>query len=73
MKFVQKSQSANKNQQTGVIKNKMALLDRFLQARKLQDTNGVEMVRQLTDLLDTPSIDQAIRVGDVFATLIEFH
>jgi intraflagellar transport protein 140 len=73
MKFVQKSQSANKNSQTSVIKNKMALLDRFLQARKLQETNGAEMVRQLTELLDTPNVDQAIRVGDVFATLIEFH
>lgn len=73
MKFVQKSTGVNKNQQLGVIKNKMTLLDRFLQARKLQETNTHEMVRQLNELLDTPGVDQAIRVGDVYAQLIEFY
>ncbi len=55
------------------LNGRIALVDRFVQARKLakSDTNG--MVAICMQLIEQRDAESAIRVGDVFALLIYFY
>lgn len=53
------------------LQQRIALVDRFVQARKLVREDPQEMVRICQELLDMPDIEAAVRAGDVFAALVE--
>ena len=48
-------------------------LELFVTARKTASTQPDEMVKICEKLLETPNIENSIRIGDVFAQLIEYH
>jgi intraflagellar transport protein 140 len=48
------------------------LVERFVEARKCAKTDSAEMIKICNQLLDQVDIESAIRVGDVFALLIEY-
>jgi len=52
---------------------RIRLVTRFVEARGLVKRNPQEMVDICTSLLDSPDVDTAIRVGDVFALLVEYY
>mmetsp|Transcript_39857 Transcript_39857/g.93533 ORF Transcript_39857/g.93533 Transcript_39857/m.93533 type:complete len:144 (+) Transcript_39857:1049-1480(+) len=49
------------------------LVEAFVAGRKLAMTDPNEMINVCYRLLDQPGIESAIRVGDVFALLIEWY
>ncbi|XP_028562119.2 intraflagellar transport protein 140 homolog isoform X1 [Podarcis muralis] len=56
-----------------LLHSKMALVKRFIQARRLYSEDPKEAVRQCELLLGEPDIDSAIRLGDVLSFLVEHH
>jgi intraflagellar transport protein 140 len=59
------------------LKQRIVLVDKFILARELakksQDNVSGEMVKICQELLNEPSAEEAIRVGDVYALLVEFY
>ena len=58
-----------------VLQQRIILVERFVQARKLIKDDPSETVQICTQLLqsDIKDISNAIRIGDVFALLIEYY
>eukprot|EP01002_Notosolenus_urceolatus_P015452 NODE_7_length_4446_cov_23.596543_g6_i0.p1 GENE.NODE_7_length_4446_cov_23.596543_g6_i0~~NODE_7_length_4446_cov_23.596543_g6_i0.p1 ORF type:complete len:1437 (-),score=556.32 NODE_7_length_4446_cov_23.596543_g6_i0:134-4204(-) len=53
---------------------RLDIVEKFVTARKMVKTDPMAMVRMCNELLDdTPDVDEAIRVGDVYALLVEFY
>lgn len=48
-------------------------LDMFVTARKSASAKPEDMVKICEKLLETPNIDNSIRIGDVYAQLIEYY
>jgi intraflagellar transport protein 140 len=59
------------------LKQRIFLVDKFILARELakksQDNVSGEMVKICQELLSEPTVEDAIRVGDVYALLVEFY
>uniref|UniRef100_A0ABM5F0W3 Intraflagellar transport protein 140 homolog n=1 Tax=Pogona vitticeps TaxID=103695 RepID=A0ABM5F0W3_9SAUR len=56
-----------------LLQSKMALVKRFIQARRLYSEDPKEAARQCELLLGEAEIDSAIRLGDVLGFLVEHH
>jgi intraflagellar transport protein 140 len=66
--------AATKQERLAVLQQRIILVERFVQARKLIKEDPSETVQICTQLLASgKQIDNAIRVGDVFALLIEYY
>eukprot|EP00854_Cymbomonas_tetramitiformis_P005426 gene5426-6578_t len=79
-KFMAKAQrtSPDKDERLASLNQRISLCDKFVQARKLIKTDPQEMVRICSGLLEYPpedshDVESAIRVGDVFALLVEYY
>ncbi|XP_052071458.1 intraflagellar transport protein 140 homolog isoform X2 [Mytilus californianus] len=55
------------------LKNKMALIKKFVTARRAYQDNPEEAVKQCQVLLEEQSLDSAVRVGDVYGLMIEHY
>ncbi|KAJ3153303.1 hypothetical protein HDU89_000934 [Geranomyces variabilis] len=55
------------------MENKIALLSRFVAARETAKTDTIATFQICEELLQTPNIDHTIRLGDIYALLIELH
>ncbi|XP_076998370.1 intraflagellar transport protein 140 homolog [Tamandua tetradactyla] len=53
------------------LQSKMALVKRFIQARRAYAEDPKEAVRQCELLLEEPELDSAVRLGDVYGFLVE--
>jgi intraflagellar transport protein 140 len=76
LKYIIKTKSmADKEEKLASLDARIRLVEQFVQARQLVKTRPQEMVKICQRLLDTPDVDRdsAIRVGDVFALLIEYY
>lgn len=51
---------------------RIRLVQRFVEARKCVKTNPDEMIKICYSLLDAGDVESAIRIGDVYALLIEY-
>ncbi|XP_054848420.1 intraflagellar transport protein 140 homolog [Eublepharis macularius] len=56
-----------------LLQSKMALVKRFIQARRLYPEDAKEAARQCELLLGEPDLDGIIRPGDVLGFLVEHH
>nr|XP_060642370.1 intraflagellar transport protein 140 homolog isoform X3 [Anolis sagrei ordinatus] len=56
-----------------LLHSKMALVKKFIQARRLYSEDPKEAARQCELLLDEPELDSAIRLGDILGFLVEHH
>ncbi|XP_053132123.1 intraflagellar transport protein 140 homolog [Hemicordylus capensis] len=56
-----------------LLQNKMALVKRFIQARRLYPEDPKEAARQCELLLGESDLDSAIRLGDVLGFLVQHH
>jgi len=67
--------AATKQERLAVLQQRIILVERFVQARKLIKDDPSETVQICTQLLqsDIKDISNAIRIGDVFALLIEYY
>ena len=58
----------------GQMKKRISTIERFVQARESLNSNDSATAMQICDqLVDTPGVEEAIRLGDVFAQLIEHY
>ncbi|XP_073219058.1 intraflagellar transport protein 140 homolog isoform X5 [Lepidochelys kempii] len=56
-----------------LLQSKMALVKRFIQARRVYSEDPKEAIRQCELLLDEPDLDSTIRLGDVLGFLVEHY
>lgn len=75
MKCLVKSKLADKDQKLDSLKKRVGLVEKFIVARNMvaNREQATEMIRLCSELLATPDVETAIRSGDVFAFLIEYH
>lgn len=74
LKYMIKAKSIqNKDSKLASLDQRIQLVERFVSARKYVKRSPQEMVQICNGLLDSPDVASAIRVGDVFALLIEYY
>ncbi|XP_025043975.2 intraflagellar transport protein 140 homolog isoform X2 [Pelodiscus sinensis] len=56
-----------------LLQSKMALVKRFIQARRVYSEDPNEGIKQCELLLDEPDLDNTIRLGDVLGFLVEHY
>ncbi|DBA01282.1 TPA: LOW QUALITY PROTEIN: hypothetical protein N0F65_001787 [Lagenidium giganteum] len=73
IKVLAKVKSENKEQLVQSYQHRVQLMEQFVQARQLMKSNVSEMVALVTQLLEAPGIEEAVRVGDAYAMLVEAY
>jgi len=73
LKYMVKARSQHKDERCRQLQQKIYLVDRFVEARKVVKDDPNEMVKIAHQLVEQPDVEAAVRVGDVFALLIEFY
>jgi intraflagellar transport protein 140 len=67
-RLLDKAQTANKEMKMRMLDQKISNIEQFIEARTaLQNGDGATMVRICSVLVDTPGVNEAIRLGDVFS------
>lgn len=64
---------ADKEMRLEALDQRIRLVERFVEARKLEKRNPAEMIKLCYALLDQPDLDASVRVGDIYALLIEHY
>lgn len=74
-KFMMKSRSSGpeKQQKLDRLQHRISLVQTFVSARTLTKSDPMECVKMCHQLLETRHVDTAIRIGDVFALLVEHN
>ncbi|XP_041061995.1 intraflagellar transport protein 140 homolog isoform X3 [Carcharodon carcharias] len=67
-----KSQS-ELEERLGQLQNKLTMVKKFVQIRRLYEEDPKEALKQCENLLGEPGLNQTVRTGDVYALLIEHH
>lgn len=68
-----KSAAVNKEMKQRLMRDRIATIEKFVQAREAFHGGDTNTMVQLCDsLVNTPGAEEAIRLGDVFAQLVEF-
>jgi len=78
LRYMTKARSTDKDERMASLNQRIDLCERFVQARKLIKSDPAEMVKICNGLLeyspvDVHDVESAIRVGDVFALLVEYY
>jgi intraflagellar transport protein 140 len=55
------------------IREKLSLIDRFVNARQLAVENLPEMIKICQELVQDPDVDKALRPGDIFGSMVEAY
>ncbi len=73
LKYIIKAKAVpNKEEKLASLDQRIRLVERFVEGRKAVKTDPSEMIKICNQLLELSDIEHAIRVGDVFALLIEY-
>ena len=57
-----------------MMRKRVGIIEKFVHARESLNSNDSATAMQICDqLVDTPGVEEAIRLGDVFAQLIEHY
>jgi intraflagellar transport protein 140 len=72
-KYLGKARIHGKEAKLSALQEKIHLMERFINARELVKTHPEDMIRTCEDLLRERDIDRAVRTGDIYALLVEFH
>lgn len=68
MRQLEKSNTQNKEMKQRLMKDRIATIEKYVQAREAQKNNDPQtMVSICSQLVDQPGVEEAIRLGDVFA------
>ena len=72
--WLTKARSAGKEGKAASLGLRVQHVENFVNARKLVKTDPETTVKMCFDLLDQPEVENALRVGDVYALMVEwFH
>lgn len=71
---MEKATGENKDFKLSKMKKRVGIIERFVEARQAQNNNDSNTAMDICqNLVQTPGIEEAIRLGDVFAQLIEHY
>ena len=73
VKYMEKSKANNRDAKMQQLESKVAHVEKFVEARNMVKSDPVKMVESCRALLDIEDIEAAVRVGDIFALLVEFY
>ena len=76
MRQLEKSNADGKEMKLSMMRKRVGIIEQFVQAREAlaPASNDAATAMQICDrLVDTPGVEEAIRLGDVFAQLIEHY
>lgn len=74
MRQLEKSNAPEKETNLAMMRKRVNIIEKFVQAREALNSNDSETAMSICDqLVNTPGVDEAIRLGDVFAQLIEHY
>merc|ERR1719401_2803416 len=75
MKYLAKAvgAGAENDQRVKNLQHRISLVDKFAGIRKLAKSDPEEMVSVCEQMVDRPDIESAVRIGDIFAQLVEHY
>lgn len=73
LKQLNKAECSNKEAKLSMLKKRIGIIEEFVEARNLIKSDPKSMERMCAQLLEYPEVESAIRIGDVFAQLIEHY
>mmetsp|Transcript_32839 Transcript_32839/g.32175 ORF Transcript_32839/g.32175 Transcript_32839/m.32175 type:complete len:354 (-) Transcript_32839:22-1083(-) len=73
LKQLNKAECANKQQKIEMLEKRIQIIQEFVEARNLAQTDPSGMEKACIELLQYPEVETAIRIGDVFAQLVEYY
>lgn len=69
-----KSSAANKDMKQNMLLRRIKYLESYCEARESMNGGNFDQMARICDsLVDQPGIEEAIRLGDAFANLIEYY
>ena len=63
----------DRERRIAALDSRIGIVDDFVEARKYEKSDARKMADMCTELLKKRDVDSAIRVGDAFALLVEYH
>jgi len=72
LKAMELARGTATSERASVLQNRISLVERFVAARRVVKMDPQAMVDTCNSLLNEPDINDAIRVGDIFALMIEW-
>ena len=73
LKQLNKADIVGKDDKVDFLKRRIGIIEDFVESRNLIKTDPSSMQKLCNQLLENPDVESAIRVGDVFAQLIEHN
>jgi len=74
MRQLEKSTTNDKDMKLSMMRKRVGIIEKFVQAREALNSNDSATAMQICDtLVETQGVEEAIRLGDVFAQLIEHY
>ena len=73
LKYMIKARVPDKEERMATLQQRIFLVEKFVHARKLVKQDPEQMIKLCHSLLDTPDVESGIRVGDVYALMVEYH
>eukprot|EP00735_Rhodelphis_limneticus_P014761 TRINITY_DN883_c0_g1::TRINITY_DN883_c0_g1_i1::g.25367::m.25367 TRINITY_DN883_c0_g1::TRINITY_DN883_c0_g1_i1::g.25367 ORF type:complete len:723 (+),score=265.67,sp/E9PY46/IF140_MOUSE/52.59/0.0,Clathrin/PF00637.15/0.21,Clathrin/PF00637.15/1.3e+02,Clathrin/PF00637.15/9.6e-06,Clathrin/PF00637.15/1.4,Clathrin/PF00637.15/0.091,Clathrin/PF00637.15/0.32,Clathrin/PF00637.15/2.8,Clathrin/PF00637.15/1.8e+03,Clathrin/PF00637.15/1.7e+03,Apc3/PF12895.2/1.7e+02,Apc3/PF12895.2/1,Apc3/PF12895.2/0.46,Apc3/PF12895. len=74
LKYIIKAKPAGKEEKTAALQQRIFIVEQFVEARKqVKVGNPDETIKICLALIDQPDVETAIRVGDVYALLVELY
>merc|ERR1719502_1434147 len=73
LKYMIKARVPDKEEKMASLQQRIFLVEKFVHARKLVKSDPEQMIKLCQQLLPQPDIDQGIRVGDVYALMVEYY
>jgi len=73
LKYMIKSRMPDKEERMASLQQRIYLVEKFVHARKLVKQDPEQMIKLCNSLLDSPDVESGIRVGDVYALMVEFY
>lgn len=61
-----------KERRVSELQNQISLVKKFLHVRSLTTGDGNEMLSEARLLLQMPDVESAVRIGDIYGTMIEY-
>jgi len=68
-----KARVPDKEERMASLQQRIFLVEKFVHARKLVKQDPEQMIKLCDSLLDTPDVESGIRVGDVYALMVEYY
>ena len=73
LKYLPKIKDVNREDKIANMETRIKIVEKFVDARRAVKTEPLTMIQICNQLLDMPDVEGAIRVGDVYAILIEYY